>query len=262
MIFKQRYLGGGFEQPDIELDCKKKKNNFLSYFELNENVGFVASGRSGLMVILDQMKILHNRILLPDYLCASAIVSACAKKNIKVDFYEIQPDLSIKIDVFLDRLKKKYDAVMLINYFGVTDCEQFAETIRNSSETVQIILNNVQAFYELKQRGKKGMWADWQLYSARKFFPVPDGGIVLSKKNFTSPSVEKLLGESGLCYLAASFIKKEYLNGMLAPVPSIEIEKTYINLFKKSSKMIPLGSVGISEYSKEVLRKVSFEVDE
>lgn len=170
-MVEDKIIGGEFE-IDIQLHYQKM-------YTVPEGVVTYSSGRSALYNILAHLKE-HNGIksvLFPDYLCKS--VYQMAEKNLLgIEFYSLDEQLNPD----LGDIKNKYDAtkaVLLINYFGLKDCKAMVEHLRNIHQEMLIVLDNVQAPYEMQNETD----ADYSFSSFRKAFPVPDGSWVLSKKN-------------------------------------------------------------------------------
>jgi hypothetical protein len=144
-------------------------NSVGGYFELelkhsddNYHVGamLLNTGRNCLEHILRCKN--YKKIYLPYFTC-SVLLEAIKKIDIDVDFYHIHSD-------FYPMLSKiELDTVILYtNYFGLMNgnIEILTTKYRN------LIIDNAQAFYDKPVNNFP------TFYSPRKFFGLPDGGLV------------------------------------------------------------------------------------
>jgi len=113
----------------------------------------------------------YDTVLLPAYSCQEVLRPFL--KRATVDFYDVQPDLTIDPDAIKTKLRAgTIRALVIINYFG------FLQPFRN--EIKRICLENGTALIEdcahsLLTAGS-GETGDLVVYSFRKSLPVPDGG--------------------------------------------------------------------------------------
>lgn len=154
-------IGGEFAiDPNAKFDGKAEQT--IAY----------SSGRAALYQILlaCEKKIgQKGTIALPDYLCSS-ITQTVIDKGWNYIFYHINPEL------YPECYEQDCDAVLLINYFGMLNPEKVISKIRERFPNRLIILDNVQAYYEMQ----KDIGADYRFCSYRKWFPVPDGADIIS----------------------------------------------------------------------------------
>ena len=103
-----------------------------------------------------------KKLNVPAYTCP-VVWSALEAEQCEAEFYEIDSD-------FLPTKEfKKDEYVLYTNYFGL--CTSQAEWM--SSHYENLIIDNSQAFYSAPQGAAS-------FYSPRKFFGVPDGGLLIS----------------------------------------------------------------------------------
>lgn len=135
--------------------------------ELTERGGFLHddgillnSCRNALEFVLLSLR--PKRIWLPKYTCDSVLQPV---KHLKLNycFYSIDKNLEIP-DLSLD----EDDVLLYTNYFGIKDSytKELAEKYGD-----QLIIDNAQSYYSERIKGIA------TIYSPRKFFGVPDGGI-------------------------------------------------------------------------------------
>lgn len=143
------------------------------YFELEFPKGdmslvphglFVNSGRHALEYILRSLGERVKRVLLPYYTC-DVVLEPIKRLNLNYRFYHINPNLEIADTPDL----KDGDYLIINNYFGIKD-KYIEEMSKNFGE--KLIIDNAQAWYCPPQTSSN------YFYSPRKFFGLPDGGVV------------------------------------------------------------------------------------
>lgn len=134
-----------------------------------------SSGRTALFFILEHIakKNKNNKILLPSYLCDS-ITKAVIDAGWEYDFFQIDENLRIDLSKLYNL--SQYSTILLINYFGMIDLKDDITFLKKQSPDLIIIEDDVQAFYELNNS-----IADYSFCSLRKWFPCPDGALVLPR---------------------------------------------------------------------------------
>jgi hypothetical protein len=130
----------------------------------HQNGLFLNSGRHCLEYLIINKKI--EELFIPVYSC-DAIVEPCVRNNLKLSYYKINELLEIE---YLDAIPKN-SYLLYTNYFGLKD----GYIINLSKQFSNLIIDNAQAFYSLPLPSVD------TFYSPRKFFGVPDGGILFSE---------------------------------------------------------------------------------
>ena len=149
----------------IEFDFN---NNRPYHYHFNSSLDETClnTGRASIYYAVLQYNV--NDVYLPFYMCPSVSVFL-QKKGIRVLGYFLNEELEPKIDY-----NHAESAIVLPNYFGIKSFERIS-TI--SIKFTNVIVDNSQAFYS------KPLNSAFSIYSPRKFFGVPDGGIVYGKIN-------------------------------------------------------------------------------
>lgn len=196
---KRRIIGGEFAISH-ELTISNGTN-----LQTADNTYYYSSGRCALFAILSDIKHTFGKIggvLLPNYLCDS-ITNTVVDAGWKYCFYHIRKDFHIDFDA-LGQITLENKVVLLIDYFGMTDLTNDIENIRSRFPNAIIIADCVQAFYSM---GKYE--ADYSFTSFRKWFPCPDGAMVIKKYKEGMTKID--LKESNWWkYKYAGNILKEY----------------------------------------------------
>jgi len=147
-------IGGFFE---IELDTNR---------EFHDQAIKLNSGRNTLLYLLKAKP--PKKIIIPYYTC-NAIIEPIQRENIAFEFYNINENFEPIID---EKRLGSNVFLLVVNYFGINE-----KTIQKlSAKYENLIIDNAQAFFAKPVKGLS------TLYSARKFFGVPDGGYLYTKK--------------------------------------------------------------------------------
>jgi hypothetical protein len=111
-----------------------------------------------------------SRVWLPAYLCQEVATSVPA--GIAVQFYPMTPSLSPRTDVIAAHAKSG-EHVLAVNYFGRPPQADFIALTRSRPDIgwIEDRAHTLDA--------AESAWGDWLLYSPRKLFGVPDGGILV-----------------------------------------------------------------------------------
>ncbi len=135
-----------------------------------------SSGREAYRGILKSLEKVEG-IILPDYICGS-IPIVTKRMGIETLFYHIKEDFYPDIESIKQTIKK-YNVIVLVNYFGMLDLTETIREIREESKEVVIIMDDVHNFYGIYD----DISSDYSFTSFRKWFAVPDGAVVVSKDN-------------------------------------------------------------------------------
>lgn len=165
-------IGGEFD-IDVQRLQSQWQNNILS-----EGVKTFATGRSALYhIIKDAMTARTiSQVMVPDYLCSSILVPI-QKLGYEPVFYPLNDVLEMDKAQF-SKLYKKDSIVVIINYFGLMDVTSQVQYVRGLDPHAIIVEDDVQAYYEFE---KAQTDVDYRFTSLRKWFAVPDGGLVKTK---------------------------------------------------------------------------------
>lgn len=121
-------------------------------------------GRTAILYALDVLA--PKRVFIPHYYCPS-VKKALSEAGFNIVFYSV--DFNLR-PVLHDQMIDEDDAVVLVNYFGITDVSP--ETIGDYSK---VVIDNCLAFYEAPLL-RDGVI---NIYSCRKFFGVSDGAYAI-----------------------------------------------------------------------------------
>ena len=155
-------IGGYFE---IELP----KSN-----EYHKNLIRLSSGRNAFEYILLANK--YTKVFIPYFTC-EAILETIIKLKLDYEYYNINENF---FPIFNFNIIRVNEVFLYTNYFGI--CDNQVANVKMKCKN--LIIDNVQAFFS------KPIPNTDTFYSPRKFFGVPDGAYLYSKKKLNS-SFEK-----------------------------------------------------------------------
>ena len=142
-------------------------------------VRFVTSGKRAIALALQQMKIGKNdKVLVPAYHCI-AMVEPVIQANATPVFYKINSDTSIDLDDIQARLDGSIKLLLVVNYFGFP---QNLSKIRIFCDEHNILLleDCAHSFFGGHNGRSLGSFGDYAIASTMKFFPINEGGLLVS----------------------------------------------------------------------------------
>lgn len=149
------------------------------YFELegieavSGNGGYrFHSGRAALSTLLCSNS--FSAAAIPRFLCAT-VGEELRRAGIEVREYDLEPDMSASTAL----QPQPGEAVVLVNYFGV--CRTAVDTALKRLPRQQCVVDNSQAFFEPPSD------CLGTVYSPRKFFGLPDGGLLYTAARVQMP---------------------------------------------------------------------------
>lgn len=132
------------------------------------------SARAAFFALLMDVK--PNRVWMPRYIC-DAMLSPVHAADIKVEFYSIDDKFNLSSSVVLS----EGDLLLYVNYFGINKTN--VDLILSKYDPNQIVVDNSQSFFS----GPHNCLAS--IYSPRKFFGLPDGGLLFTKAKVRPPEI-------------------------------------------------------------------------
>jgi len=140
---------------------------------------FVTSGTIAIALALQQMKIGKNdKVLLPAYHCIS-MVEPVVQANATPVFYKINADTSVDLDDIRARLDSSTKLLLITHYFGFP---QDLSKLRIFCDEHNILMleDCAHSFFGEYKGRPLGSFGDYAIASTMKFFPVSEGGCLVS----------------------------------------------------------------------------------
>ena len=240
-----RKIGGDFE---FDKNFLSNKNCFE--MEMNEySYQLFDSGRSALMFLLKKLN--PKKVILPSHNCVT-VVDVFKKLGIDYNFYKINKDLSIDIDS-LERTVSDCEIIFLLHYFGkLHDKKVLTEIKRIANEKSAIILEDTTHSYFTS----KNTIGDYCIASLRKWFAIPDCGLLYSLKY-------KIDNNSGLNQnLKFVNLRKNAMEIKNKRIFFNSEQEDYLEYYVNAENYLDTISQAykISDFSKHILQSYNFDV--
>lgn len=158
-----------------------RKRHIASVLDV-QHVLHTTSGRMAIGLALQQMKIIAgDEVLLPAYHSRSMVEPVIAMGALPV-FYRIQANTRVDFDDVLAKISARTKVLVAVNYFGFP---QDLLRVREFCDHHRLLMLEDCAHAFLGEHAGKvlGSFGDYAIASTMKFFPVYDGGCLVSGKN-------------------------------------------------------------------------------
>ncbi|MBR9706176.1 perosamine synthetase-related protein [Candidatus Pacearchaeota archaeon] len=156
---------------------------------------FLDNGRTAFSYILKQIGN-NNKILLPSYIGitdkeGSGVFDPVLENGIDYDFYNVNKDLSIDTQDFLEKIKDpEIKSVLVIHYFGFAqnDIDQLATICKEHDKyLIEDCAHSLLSKFNNKGLGSFG---DASFFSLHKILPMEGGGILqINNPNIKDPEI-------------------------------------------------------------------------
>lgn len=189
------------------------------------------SARSAFVSLLEQLNV--NSIWMPRYICDS-MINAVTRQGIQIYFYSINQNFEIAGNVTPSRSTP----LLYVNYFGL--CEPQAQEVINRFGPDSVIIDNAQALFS------KPFDCLGTIYSPRKFFGLPDGGLLYtSHPDITEPEEIDVSSGSRLGHLISRLTNSP--------------EKAYEQFQKAEQAISKMPVLRMSDLTTRLLHSVDYE---
>ncbi|MES2018655.1 MAG: DegT/DnrJ/EryC1/StrS family aminotransferase [Pseudomonadota bacterium] len=164
----------------------------------------VTSGRIAIALALREMGIgAGDSVLVPGYHSMSMIppILACGAQPV---FYKVGPDAALDLADVAARLDGSVKAIMVTSYFGFPQALSLLRTFCDL-HGLQMLEDCAHCFFGEHAGKPVGSWGDYAIASSMKFFPIYEGGALVSARHAltTPPPVSAGAGFEGKAALNA-----------------------------------------------------------
>ena len=215
----------------------------------------VLSGRTGIRLALQKIGVrAGQRALLPSYLCPS-VLQPFAEESLRVCFYRIGADLAIDTADLLQLADRVKPAVALfINYFGFPVGRAEAVSLAEVRRRCPVIEDCVQGSLIEWAEPAVGRIGDYVVTSFRKYLPLPDGGLVVSRRGRlrSLPGGDSAFAQYRLL---GKMLRQERVRGRVGT----EVESMYLKLFEAAEAQLDAKTpmADMSPVSREIFSRLS-----
>ncbi len=195
-------LGSNFEIDFSNLTCKK--DHIFHYLRKYHSI-YTDSGRSASTILRSMLKLEKGTVLLPAYICGSVIDRY---KDCSIVFYRINKDFSIDLQDLEQKLNPDVKAVYLMHYFGKLQEEKCLKFLAEKREQYRfwIIEDTTHSLFS-----NPCTIGDYCIASLRKWFPIPDGGVLYTKHELDRKVIGSYEKKNPSAVLEAMVLKKWYI---------------------------------------------------
>jgi perosamine synthetase len=147
-----------------------------------ENARLVTSGRIAIALALRQMKVgPGDGVLVPAFHCASMIEPVTWAGATPV-FYRVKADTSVDLDDVASKIDSNVKVLMVTNYFGFP---QDLSAIRAFCDSRGLLMleDCAHCFLGEHQGRPVGSYGDYAIASSMKFYPMYEGGMLVSARH-------------------------------------------------------------------------------
>jgi hypothetical protein len=155
---------------------------------------FVSCGRSALALaiheVTNRVQRRETRFLLPSYLCHT-VIQPFEELGIEVAFYDVGSSLQVRVTEIAARMDSRTAGILVVQYFGFPHGPDLIPQLRAVAPETAIIDDRTHTL--LSDLHNPGLASEGaiRVYSARKWLPVPDLGIVAWPSNGSRTSLSE-----------------------------------------------------------------------
>jgi dTDP-4-amino-4,6-dideoxygalactose transaminase len=158
-----------------------RRSPVASLLDIQERV-LTTSGRSALALALQQLTLDGEaEVLLPAYHCV-AMRGPVLYVGAKPRYYRCHADLSIDIDNLLENISKRTRCIVVVHFFGYPQQLSALRSICDQRH-ISLIEDCAHTMFGDFPEGHIGTMGDFAIGSLMKFFPVFDGGCLVSSRH-------------------------------------------------------------------------------
>lgn len=165
---------------------KENENEFWANI-CKQNVKFLRSGRDAIRYVARVCKDQCRTVLMPALIC-SCVPEQFIEENYHVIYYKVNSDFTADLNDIEEKILPN-SIFFFMNYFG----EQFIskEAIQNLKNKYKNIICVEDITHDFLKRQKEQFQNDFTVCSIRKWFAIPDGGMVIGKEPLCAIEIEK-----------------------------------------------------------------------
>jgi hypothetical protein len=205
--------------------------------------GTVMTGRTAVKWALNAIKP-SRPFLLPGYLCAG-LLQPFKELNVAVAYYRIREDLSIDLDDLSRQVETvRPSGVLFINYFGFPVGREAANVLRRLAGRCWVIEDCAHGSLIETPRPVVGRIGHFIVTSFRKYFPVPDGGLLINRRGLPFPELPAATAADGFVRrrLLGKLLRQEAVSNGGSP----ELEQSFLTLFSLAERELDMATPMLS----------------
>ena len=231
---------------DVE-DLSLKADHVFEYLR-PYNCIYLDSGRSCIKILCQLFA--GRELLVPAFSCFSVIYGFT--EGVKPVFYNVHEDLTIDFEDLEKKITAATAGIYVTNYFGHMISEEDAERLAGLKAQYGLIVveDNTQSVFsgDLKI-------GDYAVASIRKWFPVPDGGVIYSKNSLATLDIRGLRRESKQIRKLYPQIMKSMLLREVIDFPAAQIAEMFAEVERELDAYSDNGEIFLmNEFTEFIYR--------
>ena len=145
----------------------------------NYQVRYYQSGRNCIEILLRFLKEQNGiqEVLMPDFVCDS-VTAAAMRANFSVKEYHISTDYELSLKE-IETLCQNINCLYFVHYFGKKPSSDIVAFLKNWIDQGGIVIEDITM--SLLSYGDGIGFGTYVIASVRKWFPIPDGGLLASE---------------------------------------------------------------------------------
>jgi hypothetical protein len=235
-------IGGMFGLERLESD-RSTELTIIPRF-LQQPCVLLATARAAVKLLVRALR--PASIWLPSYICG-VVIEAAREPGVRIRFYAVDRSLKISDNDWLAEIQTG-DLVIFTDYFGfdtwsLHGAEAKARGARIMEDACQAMLNK-----------NFSPHSDYLIFSPRKFIGIPDGGILVARKNAELPDTDlpRSSAEWLLKATKASILRSEF--------DRYGGERTWFKLFQSTEANGPTEPSRMSDLSAAILQIIDWTI--
>jgi dTDP-4-amino-4,6-dideoxygalactose transaminase len=140
---------------------------------------YTTTGRAAIALALRILRVMPgDRVLVPTYHCPT-MIAPVVQVGAQPQFYPITPSGGVDLKWLEGVSLVGARALLATHYFGIPQPMSKVRVFCNAHR-IALIEDCAHAFFGTSEGRSVGSWGDFAIASLPKFFPVPDGGLIVS----------------------------------------------------------------------------------
>lgn len=212
----------------IDSSSDSSNNKIPKWLSMFDNITFTTSGRGAISLLLEQINPIEKKVLMPAYICDSVILPFI-EFGYQCFFYDLNENLSPNID---DIFKKEnnFGVFLHMGYFGFKTNSNLDTVIKQMKKNSTIIIEDIT--HSLFSGYKRYKENDFYIGSIRKWFGIPSGGFLASKK-YKIKQIKSINEDFTKLRKEALYLKGEYIQW-----EDEELKEIFLNKFSIAENLL------------------------
>lgn len=246
----KKEIGSNFYEYSTEKEVNDNYHPIKEY----DNEQFFVSGRNAILALCKSLETENKIALLPDFTCET-VIKPFEQAGWKFEFYRIKKNLTIDIKDLKKKIKNINPSIVLVHaYYGFNSYKSVKQAI-NKLKNVVIVEDITQDIFSDFSKIK----ANYYVTSLRKFFAIPDGGMLITPKGGKQLAIEYSNTKNDIYKIAVQAFndKKNYIENLDSSVVKNEFLEKYKKIKQQIDKIDDVEI--ISEISKDIFSNIDIK---